>query len=68
MAAKQIQTLLGHVSITMTMGVYRRLFDNARAGVTVFEKLARDLSAARWPCAGCVIGRLRLNERRDGVA
>ncbi|MFW5655963.1 MAG: tyrosine-type recombinase/integrase, partial [Roseicyclus sp.] len=43
---KQIQTLLGHASITMTMDVYGHLFDNAEEAVAMFEKMEKDLMAA----------------------
>ena len=43
---KKIHTLLGHASITMTMDVYGHLFENAEEGVSMFEKLERDLIAA----------------------
>ncbi len=43
---KKIQTLLGHASINMTMGVYGPLFENAEEDVSMFEDLESNLMAA----------------------
>jgi integrase len=43
---KKIQTLLGHVSITMTMDTYGHLFETPEEDVSLFEKLESDLMAA----------------------
>lgn len=43
---KNIQTLLGHASINMTMDVYGHLFENPEEDVELFAKLEEDLLAA----------------------
>lgn len=43
---KKIQSILGHSSIMMTMGVYGHLFESPEDDVELFAKMENDLLAA----------------------
>jgi integrase len=44
--AKKVQSILRHLSITMTTDVYGHLFENPEDDIEMFEKMEADLMAA----------------------